>query len=474
MNSYLKIDSLNIKSNNKYILKNISFELFKNNITALTSKNNLIIDLFIKALKKEINPVTGTIFFEPENIFFISSKIYPTSFLTVAENVFLGNEIKKLGFINKKAQNKKVTDVLNFFDINLDVNSFPDNNTFISLLINLIKAFIFNFKFIMIDTRNIFLSDENLKNLHNILKKLKENDFNIIFISQSFTEISLLSDEVLILNKDSAIKIPTAEISSDTLPKILAGNNNILTDKPDSIFSKDKTVLRIKNLFLSSVINNVSFSVYKGEILGITGFSASGANLTSHAFLHLINEAKGTTSFGNTILKKPEKAAENGILFLSKNDSVKLLKKYPEFYFSSRQNKSEKLRQLFWFDSGKNSPPFYSYLKEALSSNKKEFDINSLINIIFSGLSKLPRVVILDEPFETLKSSQEEELLISNISRLNENGIAVIIDSDNFKKIAQLCSRTLIFYKGNINKSLTGKNITEANIIKYALGISDD
>ena len=275
-------------------LDDVSFEITSGEVHSLIGQNGAGKSTLMGILNGITKPDNGQIFFndkivkidDPKDAFNLNLSIVHQEFalcnnLTVAENIYLGNEPQnKFGFVDFKKMHLDAKNLLDSINVNLGTEKIVGElNTSQWQIIEICKALAKKPKFIVMDEPTASLDEKQIDNLFEIINTLKKNGIGIIYISHKLKEIIYISDRITVL-KDGKINdsFKKNEVNEEGLIKSMIGEN--ISTKNDHQYktNSNKPILEINNFNYSNIFKEINIKLLKGEILGLSGLLGSGAN----------------------------------------------------------------------------------------------------------------------------------------------------------------------------------------------------
>ncbi|TFG59252.1 MAG: sugar ABC transporter ATP-binding protein, partial [Spirochaetales bacterium] len=272
-------------------LQDVSFDLKVGEVHALVGENGAGKSTLIKILSGVEQKDSGSIFIGGKEAFIKNPKdafglgiscIYQelplAASLSIADNIFLGQELKKAGFINKTLQQSIVAESLREFDISTDPRT-PVELLSVSLqqITAIIKAMMKEAKVFIMDEPTATLGEHEVKRLFDFIGKLKKKNISVLYISHRMDEIFDIADRVTVLKDGAYIGTRTvSEISKSELISMMSGK--VVSDSVPGMSgggNRDK-LLEVKDLAYGSRLKDISFTVQRGEVFGITGLVGAG------------------------------------------------------------------------------------------------------------------------------------------------------------------------------------------------------
>ncbi len=246
--------------------------------------------------------------------------------LTVAQNIFIGREPRKAIklFLDDKEMNRRTSILLK--QINLDI----DPTTLVSKLtvakqqmVEIIKAISYDSQVLIMDEPTAALSDAEIEELFKIIVQLRAKGAGIIYISHRMAELKRITDRITVMRDGSYIDtVATADTSIDKIISMMVGRELYQSDKTNLL--KDSTgesMLEVRNLSRKHVLHNVSFSLRKGEILGIAGLVGAGRTEVARAIFGAdpIDSGEIYVHGRKARINGPHQAVKYGIGYLSED-----------------------------------------------------------------------------------------------------------------------------------------------------------
>ena len=262
-----------------------------------------------------------------QGVAIIVQEIGTFSGLTVAENIFLGNEDKftKHGIKNTAAMNKQAQEYLDSYGFNyIDATKVIDDYNFEDRkLVEIVKATYFNPKVLVVDEATTALGQKGREELFKVMHKVRDTGNCVIFISHDIEEVIEQADNISVLRDGVKIgSITKAEATPDKLKALMVGreigDNYYRTDYGEEI-SKE-IVLSAKNVTVKGQIEDLNLELHKGEILGIGGLSECGMHEVGKALFGASYFRQGTVTLGDgTPINSIPDAIKHSIAYASKD-----------------------------------------------------------------------------------------------------------------------------------------------------------
>lgn len=497
----LQLKSISKSFSGIHALENVSFSIEAGEIHAICGENGAGKSTLIKILSGVYphNSFSGEIIFDDEKISFnnihdaekngivvIHQELSLLKNLSVAENIFLGREPNRFGIIDNfklYAETKKL-----LLEVGLPIS--PETKVSeIGIgeqqLVEVAKAIHKKARLLILDEPTTALSQNETERLMNILRALNKSGVTIIYISHKLNEVMKLANRITVLRDGRFISTKDKnDITESGLIKLMVGRE-IKDFYPRIEQKKGEEILSVKNLSVfddsnayRKKVDDVSFEIFRGEILGISGLMGSGR---TELLMSIFGAWKGKTS-GKIFLKgkyisisSPSIAIKNGLALVTedrkrfglilnssigKNLSLSVLKQISS---NGILNLNNELKQ--------NSESVNS-LGIKTKSTDEEVNILSGGNqqkvVIGKWLQTNPQILFLDEPTRGVDVGAKTEIY-SIINELVKRGMAVVIVSSDLPEVLGISHRILVMSEGKITAELNGKNASQEEVMSASI-----
>jgi ABC-type sugar transport system ATPase subunit len=476
-------------------LNNVSLAVGRGQVMALVGENGAGKSTLMKILSGVYNMDMGQILLEGKPVDLSSplksqqlgiSIIYQELNLllnmNIAENIFLGREQKRDGFlgefVNKKIMHKKAQKLLDRVGLDVDTGTLVGRlSTAQKQMVEVAKSLSFNAKLIIMDEPTSSLTDKETDILFNIIRALRSQGVSIIFITHRLREIFEIADEIAIMRDGEMVAVKKAGETNE---------NDVISDMVgrsiDDIFYKEKAsigdvILEIKGLSTRSFLKDISFILRKGEILGFAGLVGAGRSEVVRAIFGIDRRDAGEiyidgkkTEINNTV-----DALRSGIGFVPEDRKEQAL----ILPMNVRSNISlaalPAMRKHLFIDKQKEAAVAENYINRL--QIKTPSDKQTVYNLSGGNQQKIvigkwmetsPRILILDEPTRGIdvKTKKEIYMLMSNLAN---QGVAIIMISSELPEIIGMSDRIIVMHEGRIKGEISGENATQEAIMKMAL-----
>lgn len=475
-------------------VSNVSLEIRKGTIHALMGENGAGKSTLMKMLCGIISTDKGTIKLDGKQVklhslieaqehklAIVPQELALVEYFTVAENMFLGREQTKGGFISKQKMFAEAAAQLKKLKIDLDPKMLVgDLSVSQQQMLVIAKVLSLDAETIILDEPTARLGISEIETFLDYMKYLRSLGKTLILISHKLDEIFAVCDDVTVLRDGAVVaRHSIADITVDQLIKEMVNRSSQKLEIVKKGTVSDEIVLQVKNLACQSMVKDVSFSLRKGEILGFYGLVGAGRTEAIRAVLGIDKKQSGTiiykgkpVDFKNIrqsmeagLVLVPEERRQQGLVLnmsIRNNTTLTKLKDYSKLGFLQEKREiadTEKLRKD---------------LKLACSSIEAQVSSLSGGNqqkvVLSKFIDKPVDVFIVDEPTRGIDVGAKSEIynLIEDISA---RGVSVIIISSEIPEIQSICDRVAIMREGEIVKILEPEEFNDAEtMLKYSIG----
>lgn len=400
-----------------------------------------------------------------QGVAIIVQEIGTFSGLTVAENIFLGNEDKftKHGIKNTAAMNKQAQEYLDSYGFNyIDATKVIDDYNFEDRkLVEIVKATYFNPKILVVDEATTALGQKGREELFKVMHKVRDTGNCVIFISHDIEEVIEQADNISVLRDGVKIgSITKAEATPDKLKALMVGreigDNYYRTDYGEEI-SKE-IVLSAKNVTVKGQIEDLNLELHKGEILGIGGLSECGMHEVGKALFGASYFRQGTVTLGDgTPINSIPDAIKHSIAYASKDRDNESLVINDTIGNNICLPSLENLKTHGML-RGKSMKEFAN--KYAKQMSTKMTGVDQFVSALSGGnkqkvvlarwVGKDSDLIILDSPTRGIDVKVKADIY-AMMNDMRKSGKSIIMISEEIMELLGMADRILIMKDGKIN-----------------------
>jgi len=473
-------------------LDDVSLEAKAGSVHALMGENGAGKSTLIKILAGAYTKDQGTILFDnkevnidnPNDSLNLGIKVVYQEIalipeFTVAENIFLEKfPVNSLGIVNWKKLYNDCNNLLKKIGFNLNVKAkVVDLSISEQQIVEIARAIFQNALVVVMDEPTSSLTPNEIEKLFEVIENLKKNNIAIIYITHKIDEIFKIANEVTVLRDGKLISNRDInDTSEEILIQDMVGRKvEQKFERPNKSF--DKVLMNIKNISTKSKLKDISFNLYKGEILGFFGLMGAGRTELAKAIYGYDNISNGSIEVDGQILKKfnTQTMVKNGVGYvtedrkgegiikdmnLRENMSLPSLEIFEKF-FTINKSKEKKISNQY-IDKFEVKTPSSERLITLLSGGNQQ-------KILLSRwLIRNLKIIILDEPTRGVDIGAKTEIL-RLINDLAKDGLSVILMTSEMNDLLTLSDRIIVMAGGKISKEFNRNNATQEEIFKASV-----
>ena len=409
--------------------------------------------------------------------------------LTVAENIFLGKEPNRFGVINWAEIYQKSSQLLK--DLNLPLNPRTKvGNLGIGQqqLVEIAKALSQKAKILVLDEPTAALTESEVETLFTILKDLKSRGVGMIYISHKLDEVFMMSDRITVLRDGKTVGTENASTLDKNKVISLMVGREVGDIFPEALHEFGETVLEVKNLTAfdadnpnKKLVDDVSFSVKKGEVLGIAGLMGAGRSellMTIFGAWQGKNSCKIFVEGEQAKINSPLDAIKNGIGFVTEdrkrfglileqtildNSTLAGLKQISGAFLTNLSRETIATKKVMQSLHVKANSPMT--IAGTLSGG------NQQKVVLGKWLLTNPKVLFLDEPTRGIDVGAKQEIY-AEINKLAKEGLAIVMVSSELPEVLGLSDRVLVLHEGKLTGEFSRTEATPEKVMVAATGES--
>ncbi|MEP3332904.1 sugar ABC transporter ATP-binding protein [Sedimentitalea sp.] len=490
----LKIANVSKSFGSVRALNGVNFDLRKGEIHALVGENGAGKSTLMNIIDGILQPDSGEILIDgkPEvitsptraqqlGIGFVHQEIALCPDVSVAENIFMSaTNVSRALLMDYRGLHEKAAEILGqLCDISPDtmVRELSISN---QQLIEIAKALTLDCRVLILDEPTAALTEKEAQILFGIMRRLADQGISIIYISHRMVEIFDNCDRVTVFRDGQYITTHVvADIGPDDVVNAMVGRviDSLYPAKLAQDAQMDELILDVRNLSDGARFHDVSFELWRGEILGIGGLIGSGRSEIAKGVCRLESDVTGETRLKGELLAPADyhKCIEAGVVYLSedrKGDGVFLDMSIAD-NISALNLSQVSSRAGFLSRSAENRQAEGLAKKLNLKYGKLSDPVSSLSGgnqqkvAIAKMLSVNPKLIFLDEPTRGVDVGAKVE--IHRILRdLATSGVGIIVISSELPELIGLCDRVMVVREGRISGEVSGEDMTEENIMQLA------
>jgi ribose transport system ATP-binding protein len=476
------------------VLDNVNFDLKKGYVHAIVGGNGAGKSTLMKILTGVYQRDSGEILLDGKSAEFSSyagaasagirmifQELSVIPSLTVVENIYLNHEEKKGFFNDDKKMRKDAEALLARLGIDIPVTEKIANlSVGFCQMIEIAKALSEQVKILVMDEPTASLSDLEVERLFNIVRTLKSEGVSIVYISHRMNEILTIADEVTVLRDGKHI---ITEAAKKLTIKDIIGY--MLGDAERAAFEyherkavpNPQAILEVKGLCVDNLVNEVSFHVNTGEIVGLAGLMGSGRTEIVEALFGIRKIQKGQVAVrGRTVqIKNTHDAIGAGIALVPEDrrrEGLVLAHTIKENLLIALFNKVKK--NMLINETAINRLAEESIADLHIKTGGFDTRISNLSGgnqqkvVIAKWLKNEPVLLLLDEPTAGIDIGAKGEI-IKIIEEYAGKGNGVVVISSEISELMAMCDRIVVLVGGRKTKELTRNEIASEGVIQHAI-----
>lgn len=474
------------------VLHTVNIALAPGEVHALIGENGAGKSTTMKIMSGYLSPTEGTVSLngvpvsfansqdaEARGVVLIHQEFNLADQLTVEQNIFLGHEKRRGLFLNKGAMRAETGALLKRLSCGVDPTAkVRDIANADKQMVEIAKALSRDAKVLIMDEPTAVLTEREAEVLFEQVDRLKAEGVAILFTSHKLDEVKRISDQITVLRDGHVVSQgPASDYDEDQMAEAMVGRDvsSLYPIRVDAVGAE--LALEVQGLSVPGFAQDISFTLRKGEILGISGLIGSGRTETMEGLVGLRSATRSVRINGTPVnLSSPRKAQAAGLCYLTedrKNRGLLLDK-------GMRENLT--LQSL---------PDFTNLLIDqtaedaALTKAIEEFDIRAPTRHVAVGnlsggnqqkllIAKVmlanPDIVIIDEPTRGIDIGTKQQIY-EFIHALSARGKSVIVISSEMQEVIGLADRIIVMRTGSIVGDLSGADMTEGKIVRLAMGL---
>ena len=476
-------------------LKDVDFFLRKGEVHALVGENGAGKSTLVKIIMGVHQPDSGKIVLEGKEVKIhdpnharslgisaIHQELAVFPDLTVLENLFIGWQPGKFGFVNWKRMREMAETKMKEVGINLPLDEEVGNlSTAQQELVQILRALLQNSKIIIMDEPTASLTADETKVLFSTVRRLKNHGVSVIYISHRLEEVFEIADNVTILRDgvkvlDKAVK----DITPSELIENMIGRK-LETYYPPKKAKPGEVMLEVKGISFDGILKNISFKAHKGEILGISGLLGSGRSTLAKIIFGILKPDDGSIYLEGKEVKinNPMKASMLGIAYIPEDrhrqglilpETVRFNISLPNLPVIPRKvlvdiAKEKELSQEMVRRLDIRTPSVEFLTMNLSGGNQQKV-------VLAKWILRNSKILIMDEPTHGIDVGAKNAIYHLMVN-LAEQGRTIIFISSELPELLGMCDRILVMRKGEIVGVFNRGEFSEDRILALAAGFAE-
>ena len=475
-----------------HALDHVDLEIRKGEVHALMGENGAGKSTLMKVLTGIYSKDSGSITYEGKEVEFTSPRdaqdagivivhqeLNMLNHLTVAQNIFIGREIMNGKLINDAKMNEEAAKLFRQLNIDIDPKEKMGNLTVgKQQMCEIAKAISHEAKVIIFDEPSAALTEAEIEELFKIIRDLRDKQLGIVYISHRMDEIKVITDRVTVMRDGSYVgTLITKDCTKDDIINMMVGRVIYEDPKTESNVAPDApVVLKVEHLNAGKMVQDVSFELHKGEILGFSGLMGAGRTETARALFGADPKESGDIYVnGKKVdIKSPMDAVKCGIGYLSEdrkrygivvaksvaeNSTMASMENFMNGIFINKKKENEIAKK--YVNDLKTKTPGVDQLVVNLSGGIQQKVV------IAKWLVRNCDILIFDEPTRGIDVGAKSEIY-HLMNELVAEGKSIIMISSEMTEILRMSDRIVVMCEGKKTGEIDISEATQENIMHAA------
>ena len=480
-----------------HALDHVDLEIRKGEVLALMGENGAGKSTLMKVLTGIYTKDSGTITYEGKEVEFHSAReaqdngviivhqeLNMLGHLTVAQNIFIGREFKKGIKIDDKKMNEEAQKLFDRMNVDIDPRETMSKLTVgKQQMCEIAKAISHDAKIIIFDEPSAALTETEIEQLFKIIRDLRSQGMGIVYISHRMDEIKVITDRVTVMRDGTYVgTLITKDSTKDDIINMMVGRVIYEDPKEHSMVAPDApVVLKVENLNAGKMVQNVSFELRKGEILGFSGLMGAGRTETARALFGADPKQSGKISIRGkdgqlreVTINSPQDAVKYGIGYLSEdrrrygcvvqksvteNTTLATMEEFTSGIFINK-SKEKEVSEKYVKELATKTPNCEQLVVNLSGGNQQKV-------VIAKWLTRDSEILIFDEPTRGIDVGAKNEIY-KLMNRLAAEGKSIIMISSEMTEVLRMSDRIIVMCEGKITGNIDISEATQEHIMNQA------
>lgn len=474
------------------VLKGVDFTLNDGEIHALVGENGAGKSTLMNILSGVLSKDKGEILIDGKEVDISDTNVakkYGISFihqelsdwpeLTVMDNIFMNNEIKNGIFLDKAKMRKKCIELLERFDLDINPKTkVSELSVGQRQMMEIAKANLNKVNVLILDEPTSALTNNEIDKLFKLIKRLRDKNVSMIYISHRMEEIFSLTNKITIMRDGKSVSVMDTNKTDEREVVSYMVGRDIGDFYPEMDAEISDVKIELKNFNRDGFFKDINIKAKKGEVLGISGLMGAGRTEIMRSVFGLDPKDSGEVFIdGKKIeIKNPADAIKNKIGFVTENRQEEGL----ILDESIRENISllnfDKFSKNSFIDKAKeknlSDTLVDSFKVKTQSSESKISDLSggNQQKVVFAKWYAIgPEILILDEPTKGVDVGAKREIY-DLIKDLTKKAVSIILISSDLPELISLSNRIYVIHEGKIQGELLKKDASQEKIMTLATG----
>ncbi|KAB2670529.1 sugar ABC transporter ATP-binding protein [Ochrobactrum sp. LMG 5442] len=475
------------------VLKNIDLRIFGGEVHAIIGENGAGKSTLMKLLAGNERPTSGEIRIdgkpvsfsgpveaEAQGIVLVHQEILLAPDLTVAQNIYLGRELNRGVIVDDKSMREGARKAIRDLGADIDPDTVVGSLSIAQRqLVQIARVLLVPHRVVIFDEPTASLTPFETEALLKVIRDIRAKGVAVLYISHRLPEVKEISDRVTVLRDGKLVSAHLAsELQPSDMARLMVGRD-VAKLYPDRASQHDNAaILEIENLSVPGYVQNASFHLNRGEILGFAGLVGAGRTELMEGIVGLRPGKGDARHNGKPVhFRNAHESQKAGIVYLSEDRKGKGLLLTKDLGVNLTLASLKKFVRGLQIDRNRE--------RTALDDAIREFDIRTGRKDILAGqlsggnqqkllLAKMmmldPSIVIIDEPTRGIDVGTKEQIY-QFIANLADEGKSIIVVSSEMPELIGICDRIVVMREGRVAGEVSGDRMTEHDIVVLATGV---
>ncbi len=398
--------------------------------------------------------------------------------MTIAENIWVRREPKRLGLIDHASLRNRTQALLDDLGISLDAEArVIDLSVAHQQMVEIAKAVSLESAVLIMDEPTSSLTEREVEHLFRIVRRLREAGRAIVYITHKMNEVFAIADEVSVFRDGRHVATDAAAAFTQARLISLMVGRELTQMFPKRSVPIGDVALSVRNLSLSGVFENITFDLRRGEILGVSGLVGAGRTNVAETIYGITPATMGEIAVdGQTVtIRSPRDAMRHGMALLTEdrklsglfmmlsvleNMQIASIDRYSAAVGFVRQSSLSSLCADMAGNLRIKTPGLDQIIENLSGGNQQKV-------LIARWLMTEPRILILDEPTRGIDVGAKSQIH-SLMSDLAAKGLAILMISSELPEILGMSDRVLVMHAGRLSGILDRSEATQEKIMELA------
>ncbi len=490
----IEVEGIGKCFNGIWVLRDVNFDLRRGEIHALVGENGAGKSTFIKMLSGAYGTDAGVIRFDGKEVTFsnvkkseemgirtVHQEINLVPYFTVYQNVFIGSELTQKGrFVtDDRGMRKRAQAAMDLLGIDCNVNRVVGNmNATMQKIIQICSVLVYDPRVIIFDEPTAALGESEREKLLEIIVNLKNKGMSIIYISHNLEEIEAIADRVTVFRNGSKVALlEREEIDMDKIVSLMLGDKSYTSYQRNKSYATDQVMLEMRHV-TTDKLQDVSFQIHRGEIVGVAGVVGTGKTEIAEAIFGLDKLKSGEilmngkkyasnprAAIANRIALVPEERRVQGLIPdfpVARNVTLSYMNKWVKNLVIRKDKETETAEEYIEKLSIKTQGP-KQMIKYLSGGNQQKVILSRWLVGDFE-------LGIFDDPTKGIDIGAKEDIYVL-MDQLAQQGKSILMTSSYLPELLFNCDRILVMRGGKLvgEFEMHGQDV-EAEITKLMLG----